>query len=88
MTAHRLMTTHRLDFSPGNGTRYRLFVVLSDTGDIECIAWPDTRWSAGNLGKGVSADWLFYSGGIKSKADAEAIAAAVMELVSPPAGTR
>lgn len=59
------MKVHRFDHSPGNGTRYRLVVVLDSRNNLVCIAWPDHRWSCGDLGQTVSAEWLQYSGGLR-----------------------
>lgn len=81
-------STHLLDLSPGNGSRYRLVVVLHQ-GAIRCIAWPDVGWSCGDLGSFVSAEWLAASAarGRKrgeaafTRADADEIAKAVNELV-------
>jgi len=85
-----VITTHVLDHQPGNGTRYRLVVVLRGR-SILCIAWPDVGWSAGDFGTRVSAEWLYRSAcsGRKRgspafvKVDAEAIAAVVNALVTP-----
>lgn len=54
--------THKVDCSPGNGTRYRLWIGISAAGNIDYIAWPDMRWSCGDLGGHVSSDWIWHGG--------------------------
>jgi hypothetical protein len=53
-------TTHVVKHEPGNGTSYRLVVVLEGT-NIKLIAWPDVFWSAGDFADHVTAEWLANS---------------------------
>ncbi len=81
-------TTHILKHEPGNGTSYRLVVVLDGT-NIRLISWPDVCWSAGDFGDHVSAEWLARSAARDRKrgcaaftlVDAQEIAAVVNALV-------
>ncbi len=55
-----MRTTHIVKHEPGNGTSYRLVVVL-DGLNVKLVAWPDVFWSAGDFGGTPSAEWLANS---------------------------
>ncbi len=68
-----------IDASPGNGTRYRLVIVIDSDGVIHCVAWPDFEWAVGDFGQSPpSAEWMSRHG--VNRADAEAIAVLVADL--------
>ena len=59
----RFVRVDHLSLEPGDGTRYRL--VLSFTNGQLTIAWPDMRWSVGDLGRRApDADWLWASASV------------------------
>lgn len=73
-------TTYIYDsHEPGNGTRYRLHIVIGPEGTVDLVAWPDVRWSAGDFGRfAPTAEWLQHSGGL-NEGDCEPVAAIVRE---------
>ena len=75
-------TTYAFIHEPGNATSYRLVVTFDASNNIKCIAWPDMRWSVGDFGSSVSAEWLHSQGKLRSKVDARAIADIVNHLAS------
>jgi len=62
-----------IDASPGNGTRYRLSLVVEGN-RVHSLAWPDTSWSAGDFNLPVSGEWLASRSRAVGRADGEAIA--------------
>ena len=64
-----------IDAQPGNGTRYRLAVVVDEeNGFVHSVSWADLAWSAGDFRLPVSGEWLASRSERVNLADGKAIA--------------
>ena len=67
--------SYLIDAQPGNGTRYRLAVVVDEeNGFVHSVSWADLAWSAGDFSLPVSGEWLASRSRAVGRADGEAIA--------------